>query len=104
MSPYRRNVVVGFVVLCSLGVLAWMSLQFANQAATFFLTKGTTIFMVADRADGLSDGSGVQYLGVNVGRVERIVLLEDGSGVRIELIIDADKVVPQNVKGSIRSG
>ena len=69
MSPNKRNVLVGVVVLAAIGVLAWMVLKFANRASEFFLTKGSRIQVVADRADGLSEGSAIYYRGVSVGRV-----------------------------------
>ena len=103
MSPNKRNVMVGVVVLAGLGVLAWMILKFANQAASFFLTKGTHINVVADRADGVSEGSAVYYRGVNVGRVLNIALT-DMQTVHIQAIIDQDRPVPSDVEGIIRTG
>ena len=69
MSAYQRNVLVGIVVLVGLAMLGWMVLQFANKAATFFLTSGTRITLNTPRAEGIADGSPVTYRGVNVGRV-----------------------------------
>jgi phospholipid/cholesterol/gamma-HCH transport system substrate-binding protein len=103
MSPNKRNLMVGVVVLAGLGVLAWMILKFANQAANFFLTKGTNITIVADRADGLSEGSAIYYRGVNCGRVLG-VSLGDNQTVSIAAIIDNDRPVPANVQGIIRTG
>src|SRR5438093_1329704 len=103
MSPNKRNVLVGIVVLASLGILAWMILKFANRAAEFFLTKGTRIEIAADRADGLSDGSAIYYRGVNVGRVLG-VRLADNNRVVIEAILEPGPTVPLNVEGFIRTG
>src|SRR5215216_5657798 len=103
MSPNKRNVFVGVVVLTGLGVLAWMVLKFANQTAEFFLTKGTRIQVIADRADGLSDGSAIYYRGVSVGRVLG-VRLGDKEKVVIEAIIEPGQQVPVNVDGFIRTG
>ena len=103
MSPNKRNVLVGVVVLVSLGVLAWMVLKFANRAAEFFLTKGTRIQVVAERADGLSDGSAIYYRGVGVGRVLG-VRLGDTNQVTIDAILDPGPPVPVNVEGFIRTG
>ena len=103
MSPNKRNIMVGVVVLAGLGVLAWMILKFANQAASFFLTKGTNITVVAERADGLSEGSAIYYRGVNVGRVLGVSLGADQT-VRIRAIIEPDRPVPANVEGIIRTG
>lgn len=103
MSPNKRNVLVGAVVLVGLGVLAWMVLKFANRAAEFFLTKGTRIQVVADRADGLSDGSAIYYRGVSVGRVLG-VRLADTNQVVIDAIIEPGPPVPVHVEGFIRTG
>jgi phospholipid/cholesterol/gamma-HCH transport system substrate-binding protein len=103
MSPNKRNLMVGLVVLAAIGVLAWMILKFANRAATFFLTKGTHITVTAERADGLSEGSAIYYRGVNVGRVLEVSLASNQS-VQIQAIIDPDRPVPANVEGIIRTG
>ena len=103
MSPNKRNVLVGIVVLSALGILAWMILKFANRAAEFFLTKGTRVQLVADRADGLSDGSAIYYRGVGVGRVLGVRLSESG-GVIIDAIIEPGPPVPLTVEGIIRTG
>jgi phospholipid/cholesterol/gamma-HCH transport system substrate-binding protein len=103
MSPNKRNLMVGVVVLAGLGVLAWMVLKFANRAASFFLTKGTHVRVVATRADGISEGSLVYYRGVNVGRVLTVELGKDEQ-VHIQAIIDPELPVPSNVEGIIRTG
>jgi phospholipid/cholesterol/gamma-HCH transport system substrate-binding protein len=102
MSPHRRNVVVGAVVLLALGVLAWMSLQFANKGFAALFTKGTEVTLIAPRGDGVAEGSPVQYLGVNVGQVRDLKLNPDGTGVVINLIINEGNHVPENVQGTIK--
>ena len=103
MSPNKRNLMVGVVVLGGIAVMAWMVLKFANQAATFFLTKGTHITVISDRADGISEGSAIYYRGVNVGRVLDLALQNDQT-VHIQAIIDEGRPVPANVEGIIRTG
>jgi phospholipid/cholesterol/gamma-HCH transport system substrate-binding protein len=104
MSAYQRNVLVGVVVLVGLGMLGWMVLQFANKAATFFLTTGTRITLTTARAEGIADGSPVTYRGVNVGRVTgvRRVLTNDREDVVIDAVIDADPPLPANLHGRIK--
>ena len=102
MSLHRRNIVVGAVVLLALGVLAWMSLQFANQGFAALFTKGTEVMLVSPRADGVAEGSAVQYLGVNVGQVRDLKLNPDGTGVVITLTINEGNRVPENVQGTIK--
>jgi phospholipid/cholesterol/gamma-HCH transport system substrate-binding protein len=103
MSPNKRNLMVGIVVLAGIGILSWMILKFANRAATFFLTKGTHVRVIADRADGVSEGSAVYFRGVNVGRVLSVTLAPDQT-VHIQAILDDDKQVPADVEGLIRTG
>jgi phospholipid/cholesterol/gamma-HCH transport system substrate-binding protein len=103
MSAYHRNVVVGAVVLLALGVLSWMSLQFANKGFAALFTKGTEVTLLAPRADGVAEGSAVQYLGINVGQVRDLKLNTDGTGVVISLIINEGNHVPENVQGTIKS-
>ena len=103
MSPNRRNVVVGVVVLLALGVLAWMCLQFANQGFAALFQKGTDVVLYAPRADGVSEGSAVQYLGINVGQVRQLQLNTQGTGVVISLTINEGNHVPENVQGAIKS-
>src|SRR5687768_5691043 len=97
MSAYQRNVLVGAVVLVGLGILAWMILQFANRAASFFLTTGTQITLTTPRADGVADGSPITYKGVNVGRVtgvRRVASKADGEDILIDALIEADPPLP----------
>jgi phospholipid/cholesterol/gamma-HCH transport system substrate-binding protein len=103
MSPNKRNLMVGVVVIGGIVTLAWMVLKFANRAANFFLTKGTHVTVIADRADGVSEGSAVYYRGVNVGRVLDVTLKEDQT-VHVGIIIDKDRPVPADVEGVIRTG
>lgn len=105
MSAYQRNVLVGVVVLVGLGMLAWMVLTFANKAASYFLTSGVKIQLVAKRADGVADGSPITYKGVNVGRVtgvRRGPSTEDGEDIIIDALIDTHPPLPANLHGRIR--
>lgn len=105
MSAYQRNTIVGAVVLVGLGILAWMILQFANRAATFFLTRGTPITLTTGRADGVAEGSPVTYRGVNVGRVtgvRRVPGKSEGADIVIDALIEADPPLPANLEGRIK--
>ncbi len=106
MSPFKRNSIVGAVVLVALVMLAWMILQFANRAASFFLTTGMPITLTTSRADGVAEGSPVTYKGVNVGRVTgvRRVPNQGGNGedILIDALIEADPPLPANLQGRIK--
>lgn len=106
MSAYQRNTIVGAVVLIGLGMLAWMILQFANKAASFFLTHGTHITLMTSHAEGVGDGSPVTYKGVNVGRVtgvRRVVgASPNGEDIVIDALIQADPPLPGNLRARIK--
>ena len=102
MAPSRRNLIVGSVVLVALLALAWMILRFSSTSAASLFSKGFTVHLEGERADGVSDGSPVFYLGVNVGRVLNVRRLEDKAGVMIDVSIDAKQPLPENVHGVIR--
>jgi phospholipid/cholesterol/gamma-HCH transport system substrate-binding protein len=103
MSPYRRNVIVGLTVLIAVLILGWMILQFGGQLASPFTPKQFAIRVVSDRADGISDGSPVQYRGVAVGRVSKVTRGDDMITVYIDALIDQDPPLPANVEARIRS-
>jgi phospholipid/cholesterol/gamma-HCH transport system substrate-binding protein len=82
--------------------LAWMILKFANTSAAALFTKGMHVEMVADRVDGVSDGSPVLYLGVNVGRVMGVKRQPNNQEVRIRAMLDPGDPLPENLVGVIR--
>jgi phospholipid/cholesterol/gamma-HCH transport system substrate-binding protein len=102
MTPRKRNIIVGTTVLVALLALAWMILQFSSRSFSNLFTKSTPFKIVADRADGLGEGSSVMYLGVPVGRVTSVRRMPDNRNVEIDAILNEGERVPKNVKGYIR--
>jgi phospholipid/cholesterol/gamma-HCH transport system substrate-binding protein len=102
MSAYKRNVVVGAVVLVALLGLAWMILKFAGQAMNYFLERGIRITLVTERADGVLDGSPILYRGMNAGRVTTVTRRASDDRIVIEALVDATPPLPANLKGRIR--
>lgn len=104
LTPRKRNVLVGSVVLVAMVGLAWMVLKFSGREASSVFNKGTDIQLIADRADGVSEGSPLFYLGVNVGRVTGVRRLADNTGVTIDATIDPNQPpLPNDVVGVIRT-
>jgi phospholipid/cholesterol/gamma-HCH transport system substrate-binding protein len=103
MPTYQRNIIVGATVLGALVIFTWMLLTFSSRTAQLFAPPQIKVCFVSARADGLSPGSQVNYLGVTVGRVEQIARNEDGKTVNIDGLVDRDPPLPANLRGSIVS-
>jgi phospholipid/cholesterol/gamma-HCH transport system substrate-binding protein len=104
MASYRKNVAVGVTMIGALTALAIMILLFADAPVRFFKTAQLNVKFTADSAEGVSNGSPIFYLGVNVGQIKGVDLPPDGqAGVIIVGTIEARKHVPANVQGVIRS-
>ena len=103
MTSRRKNILVGLTVLGALAILGWMILQFGGQVGSFLGGATYGVRMSAPRANGLSEGAPVQYLGTPVGRVETIKLNNTRTGFDVELRINSDTDLPANVSASIRS-
>src|SRR4051812_11582635 len=102
MTPRNRNLLVGVIVAGAMLALAWMILKFSSSTATQIFNKGTTVHLVADRVDGLAEGSPVFYLGVSVGRVMEVHRLPDNRQVMIDAELNKDQTIPKNVVGIIK--
>jgi phospholipid/cholesterol/gamma-HCH transport system substrate-binding protein len=94
---------VGVTVLGALFALGWMILKFGDRPAKLFTKPGIVVHFVADRADGLSDGSVITYRGVNVGRILAVNRTDDGKQVVIDGEVDLAPPLPANIEGIIRS-
>ena len=103
MSPHRRNFLVGAVVVLAMVVLGWMIVQFGGSLGQPFAPASTPVTFIADRADGVADGSPVLYRGVIVGKVTGVARNPDNLGVRIAAVIDDKPPLPANVHGVIRN-
>lgn len=102
MSPYRRNILVGAVVLGALIAIGWMILKFGDRPARFFATPSQPVTFTAERADGLGEGSNIQYRGVTVGKIKTVTRTPDGTLVNITAEVDKAPPLPANVIGVIR--
>lgn len=87
-----REFLVGAVIIAAVvigvGGTLWL------QGRTF----GPIVSMDAytESVGQLAEGNAVQYRGVRIGHVERIVVLPDGSGVRVTLVLERDVSLPDD--------
>ena len=103
MSPNRRNVAVGLTVLCGLVILAGMLLKFGGPSIKLFSHGNSVqVHLTGDRADGLSEGAQVTYLGQSVGRVLKVTRDRNNVNINIDAEVDNAPPLPGNVEGIIR--
>ena len=103
MTSQRKNILVGLTVLGAFVVLGWMIVQFGGRLGRLTGGAAYPVHMTTPRANGLSEGAQVLYLGAPVGRVESIQLNTDRTGFDVTLRIDLDSNLPANVVAAIRS-
>ncbi|HEY7116101.1 MAG TPA: MlaD family protein [Tepidisphaeraceae bacterium] len=104
MTSFRKNVAVGLTMIVALGFLAFMILLFGEAPVRLFMPAQLHVRFIADSAEGISNGSPIYYLGVNIGQVKRVELPVDGQpGVTIWGNVQAKHPVPANVEAVIRS-
>lgn len=103
MTSHRKNILVGLTVLGAFVVLGWMIVQFGGRLGSLTAGKTYPVLVTAPRASGLSEGAPVQYLGLPVGRVERILLNKSRTGFNVELRINQGSNLPANLTATIRS-
>jgi phospholipid/cholesterol/gamma-HCH transport system substrate-binding protein len=103
MPTYQRNILVGLTVLVAIVVFTWMILTFSGKTAELFAPPQIKVNFAVARADGLSPGSEVDYLGIEVGRVDKVARNPDNTTIRIDASIDRDPPLPANIRASITS-
>jgi phospholipid/cholesterol/gamma-HCH transport system substrate-binding protein len=103
MPSYQRNILVGGTVIVAGLIFTWMILTFSSKSAAVFAPPQIGVHFNSPRADGLSPGSEVDYLGVQVGHVEKVSRDPNGMSVNIEGYVDRDPPLPANLHGVIIS-
>lgn len=104
MSPKRRNMLVGFVVLGGLVAFATMMLKFSGSTIRLFRPgQEIEVQFTSDRADGLAEGAQILYRGVSVGRVTRVQRDDNSRDVIIDSLIENSPPLPANVTATVRT-
>jgi phospholipid/cholesterol/gamma-HCH transport system substrate-binding protein len=80
-----------------------MVLKFSSKTAELFAPPQIPVHFKTPRADGLSPGAPVEYLGVEIGRVTAMSRNPDGIGVTVDAVVDRDPPLPANVHAAVLS-
>jgi phospholipid/cholesterol/gamma-HCH transport system substrate-binding protein len=104
MGPYKRNWFVGGTVLLALITLAFLIIMFGGSLGSFFAGEKIHVTFRSDRADGLSEGSAIRYLGQNVGTVKNVTLILDQQPNYVVISAEIDKAIKlrRDMVGNIR--
>jgi phospholipid/cholesterol/gamma-HCH transport system substrate-binding protein len=94
---------VGVTMLVALVLLGALLLKFGAIPAHWFGRSRIAVSIEVARADGLSAGSSVNYLGVNVGNISAMHRTADETQVILEAQIDGRDPPPANVVALVRS-
>ena len=104
MGPYKRNWFVGGTVLLGLITLAFLIIMFGGSLGAVFAGEKYHVTFKSDRADGLSPGSAIRYLGQTVGSVSEVRLVVDKVpnyvliGAELEKTVNLRADVTANIK------
>ncbi len=101
MKKINTELIVGLFLIAGFLVFTWISMQFGEFA---WLTRGDhyTIEAEFQNVAGLKEGAVVTVAGVEVGRVDKIVLTEDFRA-RVKLYLPRDTKVTEDAIASIKT-
>ena len=102
MALMRKNFAVGATMLAALILLGVMIVRFGDAPVKWFKGSQIPVSFSSDTAEGISNGSPIFYLGVNVGKVDYVALTPDGTRVLIQGSVEKSRQIPANVEGLIR--
>jgi phospholipid/cholesterol/gamma-HCH transport system substrate-binding protein len=104
MSPYKRNWFVGGTVLLALTTLGFLIILFGGSLGSLFAGEKIRVSFRTDRADGISDGSAIKYLGQTVGNVSRVQLILDKTPNYVIIDAELEKAfaLPKNLLANIK--
>jgi len=103
MTSYRKNIAVGATMIGALVLLGLMIMLFGEGPVRLFKPAQLQIKFIAESGEGLTNGSPILYLGVNIGQIKSVELPINEAGVIIWGQVESKRPVPGNVEGLIRS-
>lgn len=104
MSPYKRNWFVGGTILLALTTLGFLIILFGGSLGSLFAGEKIQVTFRSDRADGISEGSAIKYLGQTVGNVKTVILKLDETPnyVLMEAELEKSLPLPKNLLANIK--
>jgi phospholipid/cholesterol/gamma-HCH transport system substrate-binding protein len=100
MKILDSELLVGFLLLCGIAVLVYISLNLGQ--ISFGASEGYAVQAEFTNAGGLQDGAAVELAGVQVGRVEKVQLTEDYRA-HVTIHLQPTVVLKEDAKAAIKS-
>ena len=101
MKKFKMETAVGIFVVVGLVCIGYMSIKLGD--VTLFGDNSYSLFANFSSVSGLKTGSSVQMLGIEIGKVEAMVLDQEKQQAVVELRIQNDIVVYDDAIASIKT-
>ncbi len=101
MKQRRMELAIGFFVIVGIALLMALIVQMGR--IEYGLSKPYIITAYLPNASGISKGTSVRLMGVEVGEVERVSLTEAGDRVQVTLKIRGDVKIKEDARLRVRS-
>jgi phospholipid/cholesterol/gamma-HCH transport system substrate-binding protein len=100
MKTLDSELLVGFLLLCGIAVLVYVSLHLGQ--ISFGGSEGYTVQAEFTNAGGLQNGAAVELAGVQIGRVEKVQLTEHYRA-HVTIRLQPTVVLQEDAKAAIKS-
>src|SRR6056300_1434023 len=101
MKNINTEIIVGLFMIAGFLALGYLSLQM-GEFSIFDLEKNYSLEAEFENVSGLKVGAGIEIAGVNIGKVARIKLGEQGLA-KVTLLINQDIKITEDAIASIRT-
>ena len=101
MKKFKMETAVGIFVVIGLVCIGYMSIKLGD--VTIFGDNSYSLFAKFSSVSGLKTGSSVQMLGIEVGKVENMVLDQDRQQAVVELRVQNGIVIYDDAIASIKT-
>jgi len=101
MKNINTELIVGLFMIAGFLAFSYLSLQM-GEFSIFNLEKNYSLEAEFENISGLKVGAGIEIAGVNIGKVARIELAEQGLA-KVTLLINQDVEITEDAIASIRT-
>jgi phospholipid/cholesterol/gamma-HCH transport system substrate-binding protein len=101
MKNINTELIIGLFMIAGFVAFSYLSLQM-GEFSVFNLEKNYSLEAEFESVSGLKVGAGIEVAGVNIGKVARVELGEQGMA-KVEMLIKQDIKITEDAIASIRT-